>query len=969
MKKAVASRIMLTLILACFLTLDFNVPAAKSTPDLVNIYLESRENDGSTYNLGTMEFEPDYTFPGYSLPNMIWREIRPLPYQALFILPSNHMMDHWETIGGISVPDPYSGPLTNVYVSDPGTLIAVYKNVPPPTYDATINAHCNTEGSDVSVAITKDGTNSGYNTPHTFTGLTGTHTFAIPSTDSNGHSFKQWSTGSTSLSLPVSSGGTYTAYYEAVSLTLTVYSAHDSPVPGVGSHQYNNGDPVTCSVASSVEEEGILWTCTGWTGTGSVSPPSGSGTSASFTITQDSSITWNWMGSVPQRILTVYSAHDSPVPGVGSHQYNNGDPVTCSVASSVTEGSTVWICSGFTGTGSVPSSGAGNSVGPFPITTDSTITWNWQVDNPPSTPSKPQWVSSEQILILNGNGIFTSSATDQDSGDQVKITFDWGDGTSWISGFVASGIPVQKDHYWSKPGMFKVKTKATDTHGAESSWSESLETTVVYDEWVSNWAGYVLRLDGPTLTLSVHGRWTYPNYGSIPLFGDQGTWVGIGGVGWLTMLQVGIATRNPWGVFPFYEIVYPDTHDPPVYAFDHWNDVSAGDLIEAGITQMGPGRWVVYVKDLTRNWTWMPSEVAVQPDTTYVEWIHEPGASGSGIGDFGSINFQNAEVTVNAVTYKLGSTDPNLQGKLIVTDMQRGSATCTKVTPISNYDSFAILDTGKRPTAVSPATGVYFGSSANISVYDSEGNHDGYNPITGHVEIKIPDSAYFQDQDGSVWIVLYREDCYRIELVGTSDGDYHLHTQLVSNGTVTLDKWINSTITVNETKTYVLLHQISIQSVIPKTVIGEGSAGFVVVTVANFGNYTETFNVTAYSNATVIGTQLLTLTSTSSSDVAFTWDTSGFAKGNYNISAIADQVPGETYTLDNTLVYGWVLVTVPGDVNGDKTANVFDILAVKAHWGEIPSSPHWDPNVDANGDLAINVSDILTIKANWGQFW
>jgi hypothetical protein len=88
-------------------------------------------------------------------------------------------------------------------------------------YYVAINAHCNTEGVDISVPITMDGSPTGYNTPHTFTGLTGTHTFTLPNTDPSGHPFKQWSTGSTSTTITVSAGGTYTAYYQA-------------PTPGVG---------------------------------------------------------------------------------------------------------------------------------------------------------------------------------------------------------------------------------------------------------------------------------------------------------------------------------------------------------------------------------------------------------------------------------------------------------------------------------------------------------------------------------------------------------------------------------------------------------------------------------------------------------------------------------------------------------------------------------------------------------------
>jgi len=99
-------------------------------------------------------------------------------------------------------------PYTDVTISDiscPG--------VPSPI-DVTIAAHCNSEGTDVSVAITEDGVPTGFDTPHTFVGLVGSHTFAVPDTDSTGHPFLQWSTGETSTTITVQSGGTYTAYYQ-----------------------------------------------------------------------------------------------------------------------------------------------------------------------------------------------------------------------------------------------------------------------------------------------------------------------------------------------------------------------------------------------------------------------------------------------------------------------------------------------------------------------------------------------------------------------------------------------------------------------------------------------------------------------------------------------------------------------------------------------------------------------------------
>ena len=108
--------------------------------------------------------------------------------------------------------------ITNAtYVSAlPSNLIyftQIYALQPPLSYDVTIEAHCITEAADVSVAILLDGSLTGYSTPHTFTGLNGTHTFTVPDNDTNGDPFKQWNTSQTNTTITVSSAETFKAYY------------------------------------------------------------------------------------------------------------------------------------------------------------------------------------------------------------------------------------------------------------------------------------------------------------------------------------------------------------------------------------------------------------------------------------------------------------------------------------------------------------------------------------------------------------------------------------------------------------------------------------------------------------------------------------------------------------------------------------------------------------------------------------
>jgi hypothetical protein len=76
--------------------------------------------------------------------------------------------------------------------------------------------------------------------------------------------------------------------------TLEVDSKHGLPTPAVGSHTYDYGTQVTCTMpVTNVVVDGTQYVCVGWTGTGSV-PTSGTGNSVSFNLEKDSSIIWQW---------------------------------------------------------------------------------------------------------------------------------------------------------------------------------------------------------------------------------------------------------------------------------------------------------------------------------------------------------------------------------------------------------------------------------------------------------------------------------------------------------------------------------------------------------------------------------------------------------------------------------------------------------------------------------------------------
>jgi len=112
-------------------------------------------------------------------------------------------------------------------------------------------------------------------------------------------------------------------------------------------------------------------------------------------------------------------------------------------------------------------------------------------------------------------------------------------------------------------------------------------------------------------------------------------------------------------------------------------------------------------------------------------------------------------------------------------------------------------------------------------------------------------------------------------------------------------------------------------------------------------------------------------------DPTLTWDTTGFAKGNHTISGYAWPVLREANLEDNTLVDGWVLITIPGDVNGDKKVNILDCILISNHFGHVDGNGHthgskeWLDcvNCDINSDSKTNVLDCIVLSNNFGQSW
>jgi hypothetical protein len=141
------------------------------------------------------------------------------------------------------------------------------------------------------------------------------------------------------------------------------------------------------------------------------------------------------------------------------------------------------------------------------------------------------------------------------------------------------------------------------------------------------------------------------------------------------------------------------------------------------------------------------------------------------------------------------------------------------------------------------------------------------------------------------------------------------------------------------------------------------------VTAVNRGTFTESFNITVYANGTAASTSLVLLCGNDSKQVIITWDTTGWAKGNYTISAYAAPVTGEIDVSDNNSTDGWIFVTIPGDVDGDRDVDIYDVVKITGIYGSKCGDPQFNPNSDLDDDGEIKIYDVVRCTSHYRQEW
>jgi hypothetical protein len=159
-----------------------------------------------------------------------------------------------------------------------------------------------------------------------------------------------------------------------------------------------------------------------------------------------------------------------------------------------------------------------------------------------------------------------------------------------------------------------------------------------------------------------------------------------------------------------------------------------------------------------------------------------------------------------------------------------------------------------------------------------------------------------------------------------------------------------------------------------KTVVGQGMQCNVSATIENRGTLTEELlNVAFYANTTLIHSEPLTsFSSGMSKNLTFTWNTTGFTRGNYTLTVYLTPVSGETNTLNNMLSESFVVVAMPGDIIGpngwpDGKIDMRDISKIAKLFGVDYPDPRYDANCDLICDLKIDMKDISFDARRFGQ--
>ena len=180
------------------------------------------------------------------------------------------------------------------------------------------------------------------------------------------------------------------------------------------------------------------------------------------------------------------------------------------------------------------------------------------------------------------------------------------------------------------------------------------------------------------------------------------------------------------------------------------------------------------------------------------------------------------------------------------------------------------------------------------------------------------------------------------------------------------DEYLSSIDRYPLTKPYGGTHDIGLTSNgAIKAIVGQGYSANISIKTINYGIDTETLNMTAYANTTIIATFTnVTVEGRNSIDIPFIWNTTGSAYGNWIIGVYAPAVPSETDMSDNNF-NSWLLITIPGDIKGDFVVDVFDAILLSNAFNTSTGQPRYNANADIDNSGMVDIFDAILLANNF----
>ncbi len=242
---------------------------------------------------------------------------------------------------------------------------------------------------------------------------------------------------------PINESASWTHEYK---LTLSTNSG--TTTPSTGQHWYPAGTQVTIAASSPSLPADTRAVWAGWTGSGA-SSYTGTNNSTMITLNGPVNETASWTTEYKLNIATNLGTAS---PSVGDHWYEVGSSVNVTASPPPADTGIQYVCSGWSGTGSVPTTGDVSSM-IFTINAPSNITWTWKtqyyltVSSAHGTPGGAGWYDADSSAYA------TVSPTTVDGTGGIQYVFNgWSgnaSGSSSPSNAIVMDAPKTAIAGWS----------------------------------------------------------------------------------------------------------------------------------------------------------------------------------------------------------------------------------------------------------------------------------------------------------------------------------------------------------------------------------------------------------------------------------------------------------------------------------------------------------------------------------------